>query len=475
MSTHFEVAADARVASAYRSLLARIGLDPSQVPAQVSIAGSDPVLASRQRYGTAVSATLAAQAAAVAAVWCDRGGERQRIDVDLARAVHLGLRTTFHLRQQGHAFSVGSFSRAENYFETSDGRHVYLLRNNGRGTITQDLIGLLRSANSTEGIAAAVRQWRAADLEEALAVARLPGVMARTTEEWNAHPQGRLLCEEPGVSIRRIGKAAARRWPAGERPLSGLRVLDASHVIAGPAVGRLLAEQGADVLHVTNPAERETPAVMMDLGFGKRAAYIDLNRAPDVERMRELVAEADVFIDSFRPGALRARGFAPEDLAELRPGIVCVSISAYGYEGPWSTRGGYEPIGHAVSGLALREGGGGAPRGAPTITMNDYLAAYLAGAGVLGALLQQTRDGGSHHVTTSLTQASMWVLAQGELDGPMPAPPAWTPSPGDLLRCDSVFGQLEHAAPIVQYSHTPACWSRPPQPAGASPASWQTR
>ncbi|QHE85682.1 CoA transferase [Hydrogenophaga sp. BPS33] len=464
--------ADPCVAAAYRTLLSRIGLDPSRSIAQVSITGSDPVLASRQRYGTAVSAALAAQATAVAAIWCERGGDSQRIDVDLARAVHLGLRTTFHLRQHGHGFAVGSFSRAENYFETADGRHVYLLRNNGRGTITQDLIGLLRCTNSTEGIAAAVRQWRAVDLEEALAIARLPGVMARTEDEWNTHPQGRLLCSEPGVAVRRIGPATARRWTPGARPLSGLRVLDASHVIAGPAVGRLLAEQGADVLHVTNPAEREMPAVTMDLGFGKRAAYIDLNRAQDVERMRALVAEADVFIDSFRPGALRARGFAPEDLAALRPGIVCVSISAYGYEGPWSHRGGYEPIGHAVSGLALREGGGGTPRGAPTVTMNDYLAAYLAGAGVLGALLQQAREGGSFHVTSSLTQASMWVLAQGELEGMAPQACPWSPSPDDLLHRDSVFGELTHAAPIVRYSHTPAYWSRPPQPAGASPARW---
>lgn len=464
--------ADACVAHAYVALLARIGLDPADVAAQLSIAGSDPVLASRQRYGTAVSAALAAQAAAVATIWQRRGGDRQRIDIDLARAVHLGLRTTFHLRQQGHAFAVGSFSRAENYFETADGRYIYLLRNNGRGTITQDLIGLLRCANTTAGIAAAVRQWHAAELEEALAAARLPGVIARTTEEWNAHPQGRLLCEEPGLAIRQLDQAPPRRWDAGERPLSGLRVLDASHVIAGPAVGRLLAEQGADVLHVTNPAEREMPAVTMDLGFGKRAAYIDLNRTEDVERMRALVSQADVFIDSFRPGALRARGFGPEELAALRPGIVCVSISAYGYTGPWANRGGYEPIGHAVSGLALREGGGQVPRGAPTITMNDYLAAYLAGAGVLGALLQQTREGGSRHVTTSLTQASMWVLAQGEIDGAVAPPTPWSPAPGDLLRCDSAFGELEHAAPIVRYSHTPARWSRPPQPAGASPARW---
>lgn len=466
--------ADAAVTAAYRRLLDRIGLHPDDVAAEMVVTGSDPVLSSRHRYGTAVASALAAQAAGVATLWARRGGDRQRVEVDLARAVHLGLRTTFCLRQNGYGFEVGSASRADNFFETADGRHVYLLRNNGRGTITQDLVGLLRCPNSTAGIAAAVRQWPWSDLEEALAAARLPGVMVRTPQEWLAHPQGCLLDAQPAVSVRRIGDAPRRTWAPGPRPLSGLRVLDASHVIAGPAVGRLLAEQGAEVLQVTNPAERETPAVIMDLGFGKRMAYLDLNQSADVEQMRRLVAQADVFIDSFRPGALEGRGFGPRDLVEMRPGLVCVSISAYGFEGPWRNRGGYEPIGQAVTGLALREGHPGPPRGAPTITMNDYLCAYLAGAGVLGALLQQGTTGGSHHVTTSLAQASMWVLTQGEFSD-IPSPedvPRWAPRADDLWHTSSVFGELQHVAPITRYSGTPGYWATPPMPPGATRACW---
>jgi hypothetical protein len=466
--------ADPAVVVAYLRLLGRIGLTPSDVAADLRVTGSDPVLSSRLRYGTAVASALAAHGAAVASLWHLRSGIRQAVDIDLARAVHLGLRTTFALRQNGYGFAVGSLSRAENYFETADARHIYLLRNNGRGTITQDLVGLLRCPNSTAGIAEAVRQWYAFELEEAVAAARLPGVVARTPQEWGAHPQGRLLVEEPAVGVRRIGESPPRQWPPGTRPLAGLRVLDASHVIAGPALGRLLAEQGAEVLHVTNPAERETPAVIMDMGFGKRAAYLDLNREDDAAQMRRLVTECDVFIDSFRPGALERRGLGPQDLAALRPGIVCVSISAYGFDGPWRNRGGYEPIGQAVSGLGLREGWPGPPRAAPTATMNDYLCAYLAGAGVVGALLQQSRSGGSHHVRTSLAQASMWVLAQGELAN-VPAETElapWSPQPGDLRRMSSVFGELEHVAPITRYAATPAYWSLPPAPPGSSLARW---
>jgi crotonobetainyl-CoA:carnitine CoA-transferase CaiB-like acyl-CoA transferase len=463
---------DAITAEACRRLLQRIGLDPAMAGTQVHFTGADPVIRSRHRYGAATASALGAQGAAIAAIWQQRSGSAQRVEVDLARAVHLGLRTTFNLRQHGHAFNVGSTSRTSNFFLTRDGRHIYLLRNNGRGTITENLIGLLRCPNSTEGIAAAVSQWDSHELEEALAAIKLPGVVARTPGEWLAHPQGRLLAAQPGLTIRKLGDSAPEPFAPAERPLSGIRVLDASHVIAGPSTGRLLAEQGAEVLQVSNPAERETQQIIMDLGFGKRAAYIDLQRVQDVAQLRQLAAQADVFIDSYRPGAMMRRGFGPDDLAAIRPGIIYVSISCYGFEGPWATRGGYEPIGQAASGLSVREGHPDAPRNAPTITMNDYLAAYLAGTGALGALLRRAREGGSWHVTTSLTQASMWVLSMGELPEVPQSVPDYVPREGDILTAQTVFGELQHVAPITQYSATPGYWSRMPQPAGASRPEW---
>ena len=462
--------------SACHHLLARAGLEPADVAADICFTGADPVVPSRHRYGAATAGALGAQAALVATIWQRRGGAPQRVTVDLARAVNLGLRTTFALRQNGHGFDVGSPTRARNFFRTRDGRQIYLLRNNGRGTITEDLIGLLRCPNSTEGIAAAVADWQAADLEEALAANRLPGVVVRSRREWRAHPQGRLLAAQPGVRIERIGDSAPEPLVAAARPLAGVRVLDASHVIAGPAAGRLLAEQGADVLHVTNPAERETQPIVMDLGFGKRAAFIDLNRAADVAQLRRLASTADIFIESWRPGAMQRRGFGPQDLAALRPGIVYVAISCYGSEGPWAPRGGYEPIGQAVSGLSLQEGSPDQPRNAPTVTMNDYLAAYLAGVGALGALLRRADEGGSYLVTTSLAQASMWVLEQGRLapDVALPAAGDHAAGPGDMLTTDTVFGSLTHVAPIVQYGATPGYWTRGPEPFGASRPEWSS-
>jgi crotonobetainyl-CoA:carnitine CoA-transferase CaiB-like acyl-CoA transferase len=459
---------------ACRRLLAAIGLPDRPALQHLTVTGADPVIRSRLRYGAATAAALAAQGLAIAAIWAQRTGRWQSVSVDLARSVHLGLRTTLNLRQNGHGFDVGSRSRASNFFLTRDQRHIYLLRNNGRGTITEDLIGLLRAPNSTEGIAAAVSTWQSTDLEEALAAAKLPGVIARTAQEWREHPQGRLLAAEPAFGLHRIGASAPEPLRAAERPLAGMRVLDVSHVIAGPAAGRLLAEQGAEVLHISRPGERETQQIIMDLGFGKRDAYLDLDRPEDRAQLARLAERADVFIDSWRPGALARRGFSPAELAKLRPGIVHLSISCYGDRGPWATRGGYEPIGQAVSGLSIREGWPGPPRNAPTVTMNDYLAAYLGCVGVLGALLRRAREGGSWHVTTSLAQASMWVLEMGELPAIPESVPHFAPAHADLGEAQGSFGRLLHVAPLTRYGETPGYWERCAEPAGASLPLWRS-
>lgn len=465
---------DQATLQAYQLLLERIGLDESDSGGSVRFTGADPVVPSRLRYGAATASAIAAHGAAVATLWRMRSGRGQDVSVDLGRAVNLGLRTLQNMRQNGRSFSVGSLTRAFNFFKTADGRQIYLLRNTGRLNITTDLVGFLRCENTTESMAQAVLRWQSDELEEALAQRKLPAVIARTPAEWAAHPQGRWLTERPGVEIEKIGDSAPEPLGPAARPTSGIRVLDASHVIAGPATGRMLAEHGAQVLHVTPPLEQEGMPVVMDTGFGKRAAYIDLNQVEDVAQLRDLARSADIFIQSWRPGALARRGFSPQDLAAIRPGIIYVSISCYGAEGPWAARGGYEPIGQVACGLSVTEGTMAAPRNAPTVTMNDYLTAYLAAAGALGALVRRAREGGSYHVKTSLTQSSMWVLARGlvSADVDLAALTPFVPQPDDMQRTSTVFGELDHPAPIARFSETPAYWSSAPQPAGSSPARW---
>ncbi len=462
---------------AFHTLLARAGIDRADLAGAVNFLGEDPVVPSRHRYGAATASALAVYAAGIAMIWRERTGQGQDVTIDLARAVNVGLRSAFYCRQNGQDFRVGSWTSNENTFRTADDRLIYLLRNTNRGTITQDLIGLLRSPNNTAGIAEAVADWPAHELEEALAEHRLPGTIVRSAAEWLAHPQGAYLAGRTGFSIEKIDDSDPEPLGPAARPLDGMRVLDVSHVIAGPSTGRLLAEQGGDILHAVNPLEQEKTHVHIDTAFGKRSAYVNLHDPEQHKRLRELAASADIFIQNWRPGAMVRRGFGPEEMARVRPGIIYVSISCYGSEGPWASRGGYEPVGQNVCGLSQQEGTPDAPRNAPTVTMNDYLAPYLAGAGIVGALLRRAREGGSYHVTTSLTQASMWVMAQGQVDASTDVSRIgrYVPREGEVGMIECAFGQVQHANPIAQYSVTPARWDLPPAPAGSSRLEWHDR
>jgi crotonobetainyl-CoA:carnitine CoA-transferase CaiB-like acyl-CoA transferase len=465
---------------AVASLLRALGLSALDGCA-LHLRGMDPVLPSKHRHGLACSAALAVQGAAIAAIWKLRSGRTQSVEVDLRQAAVVGLRTGKFLQHNGYNYEgLGRSAALANFFETRDGRRMYLLRFPIFPAHLARLLHLLGcTESSTEQLAAAVRRWDALDLEDALAEHKLVGTLARSRAEWLAHPQGQWLAAHGPVHLEPLGPSAPESFVDGERPLSGVRVLDLTHVLAGPVCSRTLAEQGADVLHVTVPEHLDSVHNAMDTGFGKRSCFLDLRRPEDLQRMHTLVREADVLVQSWRPGVLDQFGLAPEDLARLRPGIVVVSVSCYGSGGPWRTRGGYEPVGQAVCGLASDEGSADQPLMAPTFTLNDYLAAYLAAAGAAAALLQRARHGGSRHVQVSLARCSMWVQELGQIAPARLArlAPASVPAAleTDLMTTDGVFGRLTHARPITQFSETLAHWASGPVPPGADVPRWLPR
>ena len=150
--------------------------------------------------------------------------------------------------------------------------------------------------------------------------------MVRTAEEWAAHPQGRTLADRPRVEIIKLRESAPEPLPAGERPLSGVRVLELTRILAGPTHARALAEHGADVLYIASPWLPNPDAFVMDTNHGKLSAYLDLDEPDDAARLRELVRQSGVFP--------RASRFQPDQLATLRPGLIYVSINCYGQSGP---------------------------------------------------------------------------------------------------------------------------------------------
>src|SRR6266571_4218837 len=196
-----------------------------------------------------------------------------------------------------------------------------------------------------EAVRQAVAKWDALELEEAIIAAKGAGGMVRTMDEWAKHPQAAAIASLPLMEIVKIGESAPQKLPDGGRPLSGIRVLDLTRVLAGPTCARTLAEHGADVLKITAPHIAARDDQEYDTGHGKLSARLDLRQPKDLETLERLVREGDVFSQGYRPGTLGNRGLSPEQLAALRPGIVYVSLCAFSHVGPWASRRGFDTVG----------------------------------------------------------------------------------------------------------------------------------
>ncbi|MGI8793610.1 MAG: CoA transferase, partial [Acidimicrobiales bacterium] len=339
---------------------------------------------------------------------------------------------------------------------------------------TRQLLGCT-AHDDREAIADAVSRWDAADLEDALAAAGLCGARARTPEEWLAHDQGAALADLPVVEVLRIGEADPRPLPAADRPLRGVRVLDLTRVLAGPTAGRTLAAHGADVLRVGSPHLPSIEPFVIDTGHGKRSCHLDLDTRAGADTLRSLVAEADVFTSGYRAGSLDKRGFGPEALAAIRPGLVYVSINAYGYVGPWRERPGWEQLAQTATGVAVEQGSSARPQLLPAAA-TDYTTGYLAAYGAIVARHRQATEGGSWWVRVSLAQTAMWVLRAGSIAESDAGSPA---GPGDLaehmIESDTAWGQLTHLGPALHMSVTPPVWERPTAPLGTHAPVWLDR
>ena len=259
---------------------------------------------------------------------------------------------------------------------------------------------MLECEPDPQSVAKAVAKWDALDLEAAIDEARTCGGMVRSNAEWLASPHGQALAAKPIVEILKIGDSDPEPLPEGGRPLEGIRALDLTRILAGPMAARTLAEQGADVLMVTAERLPQIAEHVLDTNHGKRSCFLDLAKAEDAATLKALAKGADVFSQGYRPGMLQKLGFGPEELAKHRPGIIYVSISCYGADGPFSHRGGWEQVAQTMTGLC-HEGRTPARPDGPALlpaAACDYTTGYLAAYGALLALARRAREGGSYHV-----------------------------------------------------------------------------
>jgi crotonobetainyl-CoA:carnitine CoA-transferase CaiB-like acyl-CoA transferase len=328
------------VIAALGEILAAAGLPPPG-RGQVEIAGHDPVFPTRFRVGTAGAAAIAATALAAAELRALRNGRpSQKVAVDLRHAA-ASLRSARYLRIDDKP-PKELFDAVSGLYQTRDDRWVFLhcnFPNHRQAALT--VLGL--SADSDRAaVAAAVRAADGPALEDAIHAAAGCAALVRSGDEWTRHPQAVAVAGLPFLEIERIGDAPPEPLPASDRPLGGIRVLDLTRVLAGPTAARTLAEHGADVLKISAPHLPHSGEVEIDTGLGKLSTFLDLRNERDAATLGALIGEGrcDVFSQSYRPGALAGRGFGPAQLAALRPGIICVELSAWGRAGPWARRRG---------------------------------------------------------------------------------------------------------------------------------------
>jgi crotonobetainyl-CoA:carnitine CoA-transferase CaiB-like acyl-CoA transferase len=447
-------------------LWSRAGLAPDTLDA-LTLTGAEPVLPSTFRVDAAAQSTIAAAGLAAAALHAARGAPMQRVTVDTAHAA-AEFRSERFITCEGET-PTEIWDPLSGAYRTGDGGWVRLHANFPHHR--DGLLALLGCPPDRKAIAAALRNWQTVQFETAATARAMCVAALRSFAQWDAHPHAAFVPDTP-FRLERIADAPPTPLPAAAaRPLAGLRVLDLTRVIAGPVAARTLAAHGADVLHITGPAVPNLPRLLLDTGRGKRAAELDLRTAPGRAALRALAADADVFLQSYRPGAIAARGFAPTDLAALRPGIVVATLSAYGDTGPWGGKRGFDSLVQTATGFNHAEAqaaGEDAPRPLPCQAL-DHASGYLLAFATQAALLRRATEGGTWQVTVSLAATGKWLRSLGRLENGLAAV---APPSDPFLETTGPVTAIRHAA---QLAATPAAWSHLAEPLGSSAPAWLPR
>jgi hypothetical protein len=463
-----QIGADSKefdINNSFTEFMLGIGMFPDETGGRITFVGSDPIYESRVRTSACISIPIMAAAAGAATVWKMRTGRGQDLSLDLRKAIH-GVNPAYKFGPtvNGYAYQwpwIWGNPMVFDLYLTKDGRWV--LPTGGYPHMAVEWSSLLRCGVEKNSIANAILKWNGQDLDDAAAERNMIFALCRSREEWANHPVGQLLASKPLVEIEKIGDSEPEPFGPADRPLSGIRVLGLTHVIAGTVVSRTLAEQGAEVLKIEHPQEFEHEIFHLDETVGQRSAWLDLKTQDGNRRGHELAAGADVVVDSYRGRVMADLGFSPEELAEQRPGTIYCSVRCYGYDGPWANRGGFDMEALCVSGFTDIEGAPDRPKFPPTKVMNDYIAGYMGAAGVTAALIRRAREGGSYHVKICLTRNAMWYPSLGIFNRDQ------IPGAGEehqLLQPETMtrqtpYGELYRLAPPVYFSETPGYWDDP--------------
>lgn len=439
----------------------------------LTLTGDEPQLPSSFRIAAAAQVSVAATALAAAGIWKMRSGATQDVAVDMRHAV-VECRSERYLRVDGKP-PPPAWDAIAGVYKTRDG-FVRLHTNfpHHRDAVCK----VLNCKPERDEVQAALMQWDGEAFETAAYTGGCVVAFMRSHDQWSATPHAKALAGLPLISIAKIGEAPPKPWPKGDRPLACIRVLDLSRVIAGPVAGRTLAAHGADVLLISGPRLPAIPWLTIDTGRGKLTAFVELKDAQGRAVLRDLLAQADIFSQGYRPRAIASLGFSPEDAARINPGIIYVTLSAYGAAGPWAERRGFDSLVQTATGFNHAEGqaaGVDGPKELPA-QMLDHATGYFMAFGAMMAKARQVREGGSWHVQVSLAQTGRWLWNLGRVAGGLAIDDLKEDEVRPFIEeASSGFGALRSVRHSAVLSKTPAFWARPAMPLGSHPPQWPAR
>jgi len=456
--------------SALRQIWQNLAL-PDEALQFARLDGADPVLPSSFAVGAAAQAGIAAAALAACELGHARGAARQEVAVPM---LHAALECTEWFSIDGR--TPQAWEAFSGLYRCSDGwvRIHANFAHHSQGAL--HLMGLDPATATRAEAEAVMLGWRALEFEQASAERGLVATALRSFAQWDITAQGSAIAAQPLLRIKRFEGVNAPPLALAplaqhQRPLTGVRVLDLTRILAGPVGGRALAAYGADVMLINSP-HLPNIAAIANTSRGKRSALADLNTPEGRDALWRLIGGAHVFVQGYRPGGLTDRGFAPQTIAERRPGCVVISLSAYGDQGPWAARRGFDSLVQTAMGFNHAEGeaaGDGQPRPLP-MQILDQATGYLIAATAAAALWRQQREGGSWHVQLSLAQTGHWLRSLGRVPhGLQTKMPSGKPF---LERSASGFGELTSFRHSAQLARTPAGWDLPSMPPGTHPPRW---
>ena len=485
--------------NAFRELMeirGKVNLTPEvDFTKEVTISGQDPFFPSPFKFGETAAGVLAARAVAANDLWELRTGRRQKIalSVETAAATCLGGTAQTQRKNDAGIYEGIQASEALQHmvsitqpWKCADGR--WFLPHFNLPHLEKKVLDVLGHdgvpcEGTPEAVAEAVSKWKSEDLDRAIYEAGATGGIVFTQEEWLQHPHGKHLASIPVVTIEKIGDSEPVPLPAisesdgDAQPLSGVKVLELCRILAGPTCGISLAEHGAEVLMVTAPQLPQVPNFVRDVSHGKRSCFLDYTVPEDSRKLHELVKDADIFLEGYRPGSMEKHGFGPEDLLKDKKGLIYVSVDCFGPGGVYSDRAGWDQVAQAVTGIAITEGElekAGQPKLTPVYAC-DFLTGFMGAFGAMVALRRRALEGGSYAVRVSLCQSAMLLQREGLVKEFENAPGKLDLETFESLAvCDdgTVYGDLKTLGPVIRMSETNPRWNGTTPELGSSEAAW---